>query len=151
MKLIIKKFKEDVQVSLPETAGSAAIDLRCYWESGEPGKAVAYISKNEMFLGHTGIAAEIPEGYYGLIAIRSSAAVKQGLMLVNNIGVIDSDYRGEIMLPLTTWRHGAHVVCGERVAQLIISPYEKVDVIEEVQELSETKRGTGGIGSTGTL
>lgn len=151
MKLKIRKVRNEAVVALPETSGSAAIDLRCYWDRAKVGQDVAYISKNEMFMGSTGIAAEIPEGYYGLIAIRSSAAVKQGLMIVNNVGVIDSDYRGEIMLPLTTWKHGAHVICGERVAQLIISPYEKINVIEEVQVLSETKRGTGGIGSTGKL
>jgi len=97
----------------------------------------------------TGIAVEIPEGYVGLIFLRSSLG-KAGLSLANSVGVIDSDYRGELKLCLTYLAaNGGHFVCqGERIAQLVVLPAPIFDLIE-VDELSTTGRGTGGFGSTG--
>ena len=103
----------------------------------------------ETKLIHTGIALEIPEGYVGLIFARSGLATKRGLAPANKVGVIDSDYRGEIMVALHN--HSAveqKVDGGERVAQISIVPYLKAD-FSEADELTETVRGEGGFGSTG--
>lgn len=98
----------------------------------------------------TGIAVEIPEGLVGLIYARSGLACKRALAPANKVGVIDSDYRGEIMVALHN--HSAEtqkVERGERVAQLVLTPYITAEY-EEVQALSDTVRGEGGFGSTGT-
>ncbi len=103
----------------------------------------------ETFLVHTGIAIEIPEGYAGLVFARSGLASKKGLAPANKVGVIDADYRGEIMVPL--YNHSSEertLSNGERVAQMIIVPFLKVEY-NEVDRLSDTERGLGGFGSTG--
>ena len=98
---------------------------------------------------HTGIAVEIPEGYCGLIFARSGLATKRGLAPANKVGVIDADYRGEIMVALHNHADTeAVVLAGERVAQMVITPFIQVG-FDEVDELSETVRGEGGFGSTG--
>lgn len=103
----------------------------------------------ETKLIHTGIALEIPEGYVGLIFARSGLATKRGLAPANKVGVIDSDYRGEIMVALHNHSALAQTVeGGERVAQISIVPYLKAD-FSEVDSLSESERGAGGFGSTG--
>ena len=112
------------------------------------GEAVT-IGAGETKLIHTGIALEIPEGYVGLIFARSGLATKRALAPANKVGVIDSDYRGEIMVALHN--HGTveqTVDGGERVAQISIVPYLKAE-FSEVGSLSETVRGEGGFGSTG--
>ena len=101
-------------------------------------------------LVHTGIAMEIPEGYAGLIFARSGLASKRGLAPANKVGVIDADYRGECMVALHN--HSDEPVTvegGERVAQLCIVPFLKADY-EFSDNLSDTVRGAGGFGSTGT-
>lgn len=98
---------------------------------------------------HTGICVEIPKGYVGLVFARSGMATKRGLAPANKVGVIDSDYRGEIMVAL--YNHGCefeHVEPGERIAQLVVVPFVHCD-FKQVDELSETDRGNGGFGSTG--
>jgi|DEB19_MinimDraft_3_1074340.scaffolds.fasta_scaffold00142_6 dUTP pyrophosphatase len=97
----------------------------------------------------TGVAVEIPEGYVGLVTVRSSLG-KAGVSLVNAVGVIDSDYRGEIMLALiySASVGGHYVHRGSRIGQLVVVPAPLFD-LQEVDELSETTRGTGGFGSTG--
>lgn len=98
---------------------------------------------------HTGIAMEIPEGLVGLVYARSGLACKKGLAPANKVGVIDSDYRGEIMVAL--YNHSPEditIESGERVAQMVIAPYIYAQY-EEVAELEETVRGAGGFGSTG--
>ena len=115
----------------------------------------------------TGVWMEIPDGYFGQIVPRSGMASKRGITIANAPGTIDSGYRGEIMLPLHNIasaltlvgdgytshyvpNHDVAVVeRGERVAQIIIQPYEHVECVE-VEELSETERGQGGFGSSGT-
>lgn len=97
----------------------------------------------------TGIAMEIPEGYFGAIFARSGLATKRGLRPANCVGVVDSDYRGEIIVAL----HNDTDKCesiheGDRIAQIVIMPYLPVQ-LEEVEELSDTIRGEGGFGSTG--
>ena len=98
---------------------------------------------------HTGISMEIPVGCVGLIFARSGLATKRGLAPANKVGVIDSDYRGEIMVALHN--HGdtpQSVECGERIAQIAIVPFLKAE-FTECDELSDTVRGVGGFGSTG--
>lgn len=97
----------------------------------------------------TGLALEIPEGYVGLIYARSSAACKRGLAPANKVGVIDSDYRGEVCVALLNHSDTPQTVePNERIAQLVITPYLAVDFLES-EELSDTQRGAGGFGSTG--
>lgn len=98
----------------------------------------------------TGIAMEIPEGLVGLVYARSGLACKKGLAPANKVGVIDSDYRGEIMVALHNHSQEAITIdAGERVAQMVIAPYVFAEY-EEAQELEDTSRGAGGFGSTGT-
>ena len=98
----------------------------------------------------TGIALEVPKGYAGLIYARSGLACKQGLAPANKVGVIDSDYRGEIVVVLHNHGHQPQTVePGERIAQLVITPV-LTPVYEEAKELSSSNRGAGGFGSTGS-
>ena len=100
------------------------------------------------FIG-TGIATAIPPYAVGLVYARSGLACKKGLAPANKVGVIDSDYRGEIKVALHNHGNVAQTVLkGERVAQMVIAPYFKVDYVE-VNSLDETERGEGGFGSTG--
>lgn len=97
----------------------------------------------------TGISIEIPQGYAGFIYARSSMGTKRGLAPANKVGVIDSDYRGEIRVVLLNHGKELQTVChGERIAQLVISPVFTPGFIE-ADELSQTDRGAGGFGSTG--
>ena len=108
------------------------------------------ITAHTTVLIHTGIAMEIPEGYVGLIFARSGLATKRALAPANKVGVIDSDYRGEIMVSLHNHSDQvAKIDAGERIAQIAIVPYVKAD-FSLVEDLSDTTRGQGGFGSTGT-
>ena len=107
------------------------------------------IAPHATVLIHTGIAMEIPEGYCGLIFARSGLATKRGIAPANKVGVIDADYRGEIMVALHNHSEvTATVEAGERVAQLAVVPFLKAELVE-CEELSDTIRGAGGFGSTG--
>lgn len=107
------------------------------------------IAPGETKMVHTGIALEIPEGYAGLVYARSGIATKRGLAPANKVGVIDSDYRGEIMVSLHNHSSDVQEITdGERIAQLVIAPYLAVE-FSQVDELSDTERGSGGFGSTG--
>lgn len=98
----------------------------------------------------TGIALELPVGYAGLIYARSGLATKKGLAPANKVGVVDCDYRGEVKVALHNHSEAVQVVdAGERIAQLVITPYITAQ-FEEADELSDTVRGGGGFGSTGT-
>ena len=143
MKLKIKKLDENAILPTYGTEYSAGADLY-----NLPGEAVE-IAPHTTVLIHTGIALEIPEGYCGLIFARSGLATKRGLAPANKVGVIDADYRGEIMVALHNHRDTvASVEGGERVAQLAIVPFLKAE-FELADELSDTVRGEGGFGSTG--
>lgn len=108
------------------------------------------IAPGQCFLVPTGIAAELPQGTVGLICARSGLAVKRGLAPANKVGVIDCDYRGEIKVALFNQSPQVQTINpGERVAQLVIVPYITAD-FTEASELSDTVRGEGGFGSTGT-
>ncbi len=103
----------------------------------------------ERTLVPTGIFVEIPVGFEGQVRARSGMAIKHGLTLINSVGTIDSDYRGEIKIPIVNLSNEEYTLeDGERIAQMVIAKYERVQIIE-VDELSETKRGSGGFGSTG--
>lgn len=107
------------------------------------------IAAGETRLIHTGLALEIPEGYAGLIYARSGIATKRGLAPANKVGVIDSDYRGEIMVSLHNHSTESQTIAdGERIAQLVITPFLAVE-FSETDELTDTVRGAGGFGSTG--
>lgn len=98
---------------------------------------------------HTGLAMEIPEGYAGLIYARSGLASKRGLAPANKVGVVDADYRGELMVALHN--HSATtqtIASGERIAQIVVTPFLRASY-EQAEELNETVRGAGGFGSTG--
>ena len=98
----------------------------------------------------TGLAIELPENTVGLIYARSGMATKRHLAPANKVGVIDADYRGEIIVALHNHSEEAQTIeVGERIAQLVVAPFYHVE-FEEVDELSETVRGEGGVGSTGT-
>ena len=108
------------------------------------------VPAGETVMIHTGIALEVPAGYAGLVYARSGLASKRGLAPANKVGVVDSDYRGEIMVALHNHSKADAVIEDkERVAQFVITPVLTVD-FEEVEELDDTERGAGGFGSTGT-
>ena len=142
MKINLKKLTPEAKLPAYGTEYSAGLDLYNL-------NAPAEILPGETVMIHTGIAMEIPEGYCGLIFARSGLATKRGLAPANKVGVIDADYRGEIMIPLLNHsKVTATVDAGERVAQLAIVPFLKVE-FEETDELTDTARGTSGFGSTG--
>lgn len=108
------------------------------------------INPGETVMVHTGLAMEIPAGYAGLIYPRSGMASKRGLAPANKVGVVDPDYRGEFMVALHNHSLTAQTVePNERIAQLVIAPFLTA-CFEEADELSDTVRGEGGFGSTGT-
>ena len=106
------------------------------------------IKPGETVVMKTGLAMAIPTGYAGLIYARSSLGSKKGLAPANKVGVIDSDYRGEIKVPLFNQSKETQIISkNERIAQIIFTPYLKVN-FQETNELDDTSRGTGGFGST---
>ena len=99
---------------------------------------------------HTGLALAIPQGFVGLVYARSGLATKQGLAPANKVGVIDADYRGELMVALHNHSGETRTVeCGDRIAQLVIAPYLTAQFTQQ-EELDDTVRGEGGFGSTGS-
>lgn len=147
MKVRFKKLNPDAVVPTKAHPTDAAFDLTATTRSLDDYGNVVY---------GTGIAVEIPRGYVGLVFPRSSIAKKR-LILSNGVGVIDSDYRGEIMFKfkptLATAEHNLGIadfiyILGERIGQLMIVPYPDIE-FEEAEELTQTERGDGGYGSTG--
>lgn len=131
---------------LPEyqTPGSAGMDLRVFLE--EP----VTLQPLERRLMPTGLFMELPQGYEAQIRPRSGLAIKRGLTLINTPGTIDSDYRGEIMVPLVNLSGEPQTINdGERIAQMVIAKYEQISW-ELVTELEATQRGEGGFGHSGT-
>lgn len=141
----IKKLNENATIPTYGTQYAAGADLYACLDN------IISIEPNQTVLIKTGLSIEIPLGYAGLIYARSGLASKKGLAPANKVGVIDADYRGEIMVALHNHSTAAAVIThGERIAQLVIAPYLTAD-FHEVDELNETVRGEGGFGSTGTL
>ena len=140
----VKILKEGAKLPTYGTVEAAGADL--YACVQEP----AVIAPGASVFIPTGIALEVPKGCAGLIYARSGLATKRGLAPANKVGVIDSDYRGELMVSLHNHGTAAQTVePRERVAQLVVAPYITAD-FEEADELSDTVRGAGGFGSTGT-
>ena len=142
-KIAVKILREGAKLPTYGSREAAGADLYACLEAEmeiQPGKT-AFVP--------TGIAMEVPVGCAGLIYARSGLACKRGLAPANKVGVVDSDYRGEIMVALHN--HGLEVQTvapGERIAQMIITPV-LTPAYETVEELSDTSRGAGGFGSTG--
>ena len=108
------------------------------------------VQPGETVLIHTGLAMAIPQGFVGLVYARSGLATKQGLAPANKVGVIDADYRGELMVALHNHSLETRTVeQGDRIAQLVIAPYLTAQFIQQ-EELDDTVRGEGGFGSTGS-
>ena len=140
----IKKLKSESKLPTYGSSSAAGADLYACLE-----KEVT-IEPHTTYMVPTGLAMELPEGYAGLIYARSGLASKKGLAPANKVGVIDSDYRGEVMVALHNHSEVAATVSpGERIAQLVITPYI-MGVFNETEELNSTERGEGGFGSTGT-
>ena len=139
----IKKLNENARIPTYGSEFAAGADLYACLD------ADVTIAPAETLLIHTGLAMQIPEGLVGLIYARSGLASKKGLAPANKVGVIDSDYRGEIMVALHN--HGTipqTISDGERIAQIVFAPYYAAE-FSVVDELDNTTRGAGGFGSTG--
>ena len=144
MKPIVKFKKLNDRAHVPTYGSPYAAGADLY--SAEEEMMIA--PHTTVFIG-TGIATEIPQGYMGLIFARSGLSCKRHLAPANKVGVVDSDYRGEIKVALHNHSDEPQKIeKGERVAQLVITPFLAVD-FEEVDELDDTVRGVGGFGSTG--
>lgn len=127
----------------------------CYGSDGAAGIDIYYNGSVPVTIGpgslaelETHLAVEIPKGHFGMLVVRSGYGWR-GLSMLNSVGIIDSDYRGEIGIKLVN--HGHDIIAiepGVRVAQLVIIPFKRVD-LERVAGLGDTERGTGGFGSTG--
>lgn len=147
MNLLIKPVSDKIGTSIPlpyyATDGAAALDLHACLDEDMP------IAPHARVMIPTGIAVAIPEGYVGIMAVRSSMGVKNGINLANGIGVIDSDYRGQMHVTLYNTTDSTYTVrSGDRIAQLMITPVLR-PTLQVVEELPETRRGEGGFGSTG--
>lgn len=139
----IKKLNPNATIPTYGTQYSAGADLYACLDS------VITINPGETVFIPTGIAMEIPIGYAGFVYARSGLACKKGLAPANKVGVIDADYRGEIMVALHNHSNIAlDIDSNERIAQLVIAPFLTAQ-FEEVNELKDTVRGEGGFGSTG--
>lgn len=138
---IINKSKNDIPKY--QTENSAGVDIRASLDED------LILKAGEFKLVSTGIYLEIPSSYEVQIRARSGLSIKHGIGLVNGIGTIDSDYRGEIKVPLINFsKEDFTIENGMRIAQMVLSKYEKID-FEEVDELSDSERQDNGFGSTG--
>lgn len=141
--LRIKKLRDNAQMPTYGSEWAAGADIYAAID-----EAVT-IEPNETKFIPTGLAFEIPEGYAGFIYARSGLACKKGLAPANKVGVVDADYRGEVMVALHNHGKEAQTVeAGERIAQMIIAPFITANFIFS-DELDDTVRGAGGFGSTG--
>ena len=144
MRIAVKKLRQGAALPTFGSKEAAGADLYACLEAPvviEPGKT-AFIP--------TGLAMELPVGYVGLVYARSGLACKRGLAPANKVGVIDSDYRGEFVVALYNQGEAPQTIChGERIAQLVVMPILMPEYVE-ADSLSDTGRGTGGFGSTGT-
>ena len=142
--IAVKKLNKNAVLPTYGSDFSAGADL--YAVTDEP----IEILPNQTKLVGTGLAMEIPEGYAGLIYARSGLASKRGLAPANKVGVVDADYRGEIMVALHNHSDKPQTVePKERIAQLVVTPFLKAEYYE-TETLTDTTRGAGGFGSTGT-
>lgn len=147
MKLKIKKLHPDAILPKYATPGAACFDIHA-----------GVLPDHQVFVAHgaptiisTGLAFEVPENHVMLVFSRSGHGFKSDVRLANCTGIIDSDYRGELKVKLTKDNLGEflHIINGDRIAQAMIVPVDRVE-FEEGEELSDTERGAGGFGSTGS-
>ncbi|MBQ3040762.1 MAG: dUTP diphosphatase [Clostridia bacterium] len=144
MKVNIKKLNENAVIPTYGSEYSAGADLYACIDSD------ITILPGETKLIKTGLAIEVPVGYGAFIYARSGLASKRGLAPANKVGVVDADYRGEVMVALHNHSNEEQTIgAGERIAQMVIAPFLKAE-FDVVDELSDTARGAGGFGSTGT-
>ena len=126
-----------------ETEGASGMDLRAFLE--EP----MVLRPMERALVPTGLFIQLPEGVEAQVRARSGLAIRHGVGLVNGIGTVDSDYRGELLIPMINWGSEDFVINdGDRIAQMVICRYERAE-LEKVDELEDSARGEGGFGHTG--
>lgn len=143
--IALQRLPHGADLPLPayETAGAAGLDLRA--AIGEP----LLLAPGERTLVPTGLAMQLPDGFEGQVRPRSGLAVKHGVTVLNAPGTVDSDYRGEIKVPLINLGQEPFAIArGDRIAQLVIAPVTHA-VLTEVASLDQTERGAGGFGSTG--
>lgn len=139
----LRNFPQGWELPSYATAGAAAVDLR------NAGPELV-LEPMERALVPTGLAIAVPSGFEAQVRPRSGLSSRRGIGLVNSPGTIDSDYRGELLLPVVNLdRSPQRVEHGERVAQMVVAPVARV-AWREVDELSDTERAAGGFGSTGT-
>ena len=143
IKIQIKKLSNSVIIPKYATSGSSGMDIAAYVENN------IIINPGEKALISTGFSIAIPAGYEVQIRPRSGLAAKKNITVLNTPGTIDADYRGEIKVILINLGQEKFIVkSGERIAQMVVCPVVQAN-LEEVTELSDTKRGTGSFGSTG--
>jgi dUTP pyrophosphatase len=143
--VVTVKIRTERGAALPryETDGSAGMDLRARID--EP----IVLAPMQRTLVPTGVYIELPPGYEAQVRSRSGLSVKSGIACVNGVGTVDSDYRGELLVPVVNLGNGEYTINdGDRVAQMIVAQYERVEW-EEADCLGDTERGAGGFGHTG--
>ena len=151
MRIDIKKTMPVAKIPEIGSLGAAGYDLCAVLDESidREGYVMTFIEPGETKMIHTGLKVAIPMGYCGLIFARSGLASKRGLRPANCVGVIDSDYRGEIVVALHNDSNEVqNIYNGDRIAQLVVVPHARVDFVE-VDKLDCTDRGIGGFGSTG--
>lgn len=159
MQIKVKKLHTDAIIPKYQTQGAACFDIHALVDVNDP-RIMQWEGPSRLTPGvgagnetsqvyRTGLSFEIPEGYVMMVYSRSGHGFKHDVRLANCVGVIDSDYRGELMVKITAdASHGMMVADGDRIAQAMIIPVQQVS-FEEVNELSDTIRGEGGFGSSG--
>ena len=144
--LKIKRISDNAVIPTRGSKDAAGYDLYCV---ASPISTIQILPGDTVKI-HTGIQMEIPDGYVGLLFARSGIAIKKGLRPANAVGVIDSDYRGEIIVALHNDSNTTQcVTLGDRVAQLVLVKSFAPSIKEVIEDLSETERGEGGFGHTG--
>lgn len=142
----VKIYSKSGELPRYETENSAGLDLRALLD--EP----MIIKPMERVLIPTGIFLEIPNGFEGQVRARSGLSIKHGLTMVNGVGTVDSDYRGELKIPMINLgSEEFKVESGDRIAQIVFAKYETVsfEAVSSTEELEKTERGAGGFGHTG--
>ena len=143
MEVKVKKLHPNATLPSYETAQAAAMDVRAFLETPKT------LQPLERAMIPTGLAFEIPEGYEMQVRARSGLSIKHGITMVNGVGTIDADYRGELnILVINLGQEAFEIEPDMRIAQLLVTKYETV-AWQLTEELSETARGAGGFGSTG--
>lgn len=143
LKVNIRRLEHNRSIPTYATSGAAGMDITA--ANSEP----VILKPLERTLIPTGFVIELPNGYEAQIRPRSGMSIKHGITLVNCVGTIDEDYRGEVCVPLINLSNQEYTINpGDRIAQMVISPVQQVELVE-VQEVGATQRASGGFGSTG--